>query len=129
MTAHDVARDVLARLQAGADAMTVDALGSVFDTAEDVVLIGGTAHRLGLAGVREYLTLLVEAGSRLRWEWDQVHVFLDTPGAVGFACFGEVVLSDDGEETKAPIRMTAVAVPTPDGWRLRQFHGSLPSEW
>lgn len=129
MIAQDVARDVLARLQSAADTSTVEALAGVFDDDEDVVLIGTTSHRLGPAGLREYLTLLVEADGRLRWEWDSVHVFLDLPDAVGFACFGQVVVTEDGEPARAPIRMTAVAVPSRDGWRLRQFHGSLPSDW
>jgi hypothetical protein len=29
-------------------------------------------------------------------------------------------------EMRAPIRVTVLAVETPDGWRLRQFHGSIP---
>lgn len=83
--------------------MTADSLVGVFDPSEDVVLIGAAGHRLGQAGVREYLTLLSSRpGARPRWEWDSVHVFLDVPGAVGFVSFGEVVVSDGGVEKGRP---------------------------
>jgi len=46
---------------------------------------------------------------------------------LGFAAFGDVVLEQDDEVQRAPIRTTIFAVRTPDGWKMRQFHGSSPT--
>jgi hypothetical protein len=52
--------------------------------------------------------------------------FHRTEDTVGFAAFGHVVLVVDGSEVRHPIRMTGLAVRRDGGWRLRQFHGSIP---
>jgi SnoaL-like domain len=44
----------------------------------------------------------------------------------GTAEFGDVVLVGEGSEWRKPIRMTGLAVRAGRGWRLRQFHGSIP---
>jgi len=48
---------------------------------------------------------------------------------LGFAAFGEIIVSLGSDERRAPIRLTIFAVRTPSGWRLRQFHGSIPSDF
>jgi hypothetical protein len=63
----------------------------------------------------------------LRWEWDEVVPFHESGGMLGFAAFGDVVLEQDDEVQRAPIRTTIFAVRTPDGWKMRQFHGSSPT--
>jgi hypothetical protein len=55
--------------------------------------------------------------------------FHESAETLGFAGFGEIVVSDGTRERRAPIRLTVLAIRTPDGWRLRQFHGSIPSDF
>jgi SnoaL-like domain len=54
--------------------------------------------------------------------------FQQSGGALGFAAFGEIVVSDGSGERRAPIRLTRLAVQTTEGWRIREFHGSIPSD-
>jgi SnoaL-like domain len=79
--------------------------------------------------VAEYLTAVATQPGSLRWEWSEVVPFHEAPDAVGFAAFGDVVVSGGDAERRAPIRATLFAVATPDGWRLRQFHGSIASDF
>jgi hypothetical protein len=120
MAAIDDARSILATLQAAVDSRDPDRLVELFD--EQAVLIGTTADARDRESIRAYVTALAAQPETLRWEWDDMVPFHESPGEVGFAAFGEVVAG----ELRAPIRVTILAVETPDGWRLRQFHGSIP---
>ena len=57
-----------------------------------------------------------------------MRIFHDAPEALGFAAVGEVAVTEDDVEQRAPFRLTLVATHSTGGWRLRQFHGSLPSD-
>jgi hypothetical protein len=56
-------------------------------------------------------------------------LFHDSPGVLGFAGFGEVVVSEADREDRAPFRLTALAAKEAGGWKLQQFHGSIPSDF
>ena len=119
------ARSILDALQAAIDARDLDALVSLFDESE--VLIGTAADARDPEAIRAYLTAVATQPGSLRWEWRDVVVFHEEPGSIGFAGFGEVVLADENNEQRFPIRGTFFAVETPDGWKFRQFHGSIPA--
>jgi hypothetical protein len=72
------------------------------------------------------LTALTTQAAAVSWDWKETVVFYESDRALGFAAFGEVVLADESQELRAPIRGTFFAVKASDGWRLRQFHGSIP---
>jgi hypothetical protein len=76
--------------------------------------------------VRRYLIAVATQPGSLRWDWQEVVPFHHDESSLGFAAFGEIVVSDGTTEQRAPIRATLFAVQSPDGWRLRQFHGSIP---
>ena len=46
-----------------------------------------------------------------------------------FAGFGDLVVPDQSGERRAPFRLTALGVESPAGWKLQQFHGSIPSDF
>ena len=121
----DDARAVLRTLQDLIDARDLVGLLELF--AEDSVLIGSSGDGRDSAGVRRYLEALVGQPGELRWEWADVIPFHRTEDALGFAAFGDVVLAENGSEWRKPIRMTGLAVREGGRWRLRQFHGSIPS--
>jgi len=75
------------------------------------------------------LTAVATQPESLRWEWQETVPFHQSAGTLGFASFGEVIVSDGSGERRAPIRLTLFAVETTDGWRIRQFHGSIPSDF
>jgi ketosteroid isomerase-like protein len=126
---HDAAvataRSIVAALQAAVDARDLDELAALFH--EDGLLAGTTAYNQGPA-VRAYLKLVVEQDASLRWELPRIDVFHEARGVLGFGGLGEIVIAEDGVEERAPFRLTVLAVETPDGWRLKQFHGSIPSD-
>ncbi len=70
--------------------------------------------------------MAAQAGA-LRWDWVDIVPFHDAEAALGFAAFGEVSFADHEKLVRVPIRVTVFAVATPDGWRMRQFHGSIPA--
>ena len=118
------ARDVLRKLQELVDARDLDGLLELFE--ENSVLIGTSSDGRDRAGVRRYLEGVAGRAGELRWEWEQVVPFHRTPDTVGFAAFGDVVVTENGAEWRQPIRMTGLAVRVGERWRLRQFHGSIP---
>ena len=118
------AQSVLETLQAAIDARDADALVALFD--EPAVLIGTAGDGRNRDALVRYLTALATQPESFRWEWSEVVPFHRSDEALGFAAFGEVVVSDASGERRAPIRATIFAVETADGWRLRQFHGSVP---
>jgi hypothetical protein len=112
---------LLDRLQTLVDAGDLDGLLDLF--AEDAVLIGTAGDGRDREGVRRYLTAVVALAGRLRWEWAAVIPFQATEDALGWAAFGDIVI----DELQQPIRMTGFATRDPAGWRVRQFHGSIPT--
>jgi ketosteroid isomerase-like protein len=126
----DALRDahaILDAIQAAVDARDADALISLFDDSAILVGTGGDAR--GSEGLRRYLTAVATQEASLRWEWREVVPFHQDVGSIGFAAFGDIVVSDGEGERRAPIRLTAFAVETSTGRRLRQFHGSIPSDF
>lgn len=123
--AVDEARTILANLQAAVDAREVDALARVFD--DGAVLIGTAGDGRDAEGLRRYLTAVATQPGSLRWEWEELVPFHQAEEMLGFAAFGEVVLEEDGVVQRAPIRVTIFAVRHATGWRMRQFHGSIPA--
>lgn len=123
--ASDDARAVLRTLQDLIDARDLAGLLAFFP--EGSVLIGTSGDGRDEAGVRRYLEAVVGQPGELRWEWADVVPFHRTEDALGFAAFGDIVVAGDGSESRRPIRLTALAVSEGGRWRLRQFHGSIPS--
>lgn len=121
------ARAILDALQGAVDARDADALFTLFD--ESAVLIGAAGDGRNREGLRRYLTAVATQPESLRWEWQEIVPFHQSARSLGFAAFGEIVVSDGSGERRAPIRLTLFAVQTPNGWRIRQFHGSIPSDF
>jgi ketosteroid isomerase-like protein len=120
------ARALLEAIQRAVDARDADALVALFD--EPAVLIGAAGDGRDRAGLLRYLTAVATQPGSLRWEWHEIVPFHRSEGTLGFAAFGEVVVSDGSREQRAPIRATLFAVETGEGWKIRQFHGSIPSD-
>ncbi len=121
------ALNVLATMQAKIDERDADALIGLFD--DPAMLIGTAGDGRHRAALVRYLTTLATQPESLRWEWSEVVPFHEAEGALGFAAFGEIVVSDANGERRAPIRVTIFVVEREDGWRVRQFHGSVPTQW
>jgi ketosteroid isomerase-like protein len=129
MTAEptDDPRAILDALQAAVDARDADALIALFD--QPAVLIGAAGDGRNPDALRRYLTAVATQPESLRWEWREIVPFEQSLVTVGFAAFGEIVISDADGESRAPFRLTLFAVKTSDGWRIRQFHGSIPADF
>jgi hypothetical protein len=74
---------------------------------DPAVLIGTAGDGRTRDGRRDYLTAVATQTAAVRWDWNETVMFYECDSALGFAAFGEVVRASDG-------------------WRLRQFHGSIP---
>jgi ketosteroid isomerase-like protein len=121
------ARAILDALQGAVDARDADALIALFD--EPAVLIGAAGDGRNREGLRRYLTIVATQPESLRWEWQEIIPFHQSARSLGFAAFGEIVVSNGSGERSAPFRLTVFAVRTSSGWRIRQFHGSIPSDF
>ncbi|HLY94131.1 MAG TPA: nuclear transport factor 2 family protein [Gaiellaceae bacterium] len=119
--------EILRTLQEAIDARDPERLIGLWD--DSALLIGTSGDGRDRAGLLRYLTALATQPESLRWEWSETVPFHEGDGELGFAAFGEIVVTKGQEERRAPIRVTIFAVETPDGWRLRQFHGSVPTQW
>ena len=116
----DAAVAILRRLQAAIDAGDAEQLVGLFD--DSAVLVGTDGDARDAEALHAYLAAVAE-GEPFRWHWQQVVPFHERASELGFAAFGEA--EQDGR--RAPFRLTVFAVETHEGWRLRQFHGSIPS--
>ena len=113
------AGEILRDLQAAVDARDADRLIALFD--EPAMLIGAAGDGRTREGLVGYLTA-VASSEPFCWEWSEIVPFFQNDASLGFAAFGEIVAGD----VRAPIRATLFAVETANGWRLREFHGSIP---
>ncbi|MGI0131329.1 MAG: nuclear transport factor 2 family protein, partial [Thermoplasmata archaeon] len=130
VVADDASADavsVLAALQELVDGRDAESLIALFD--ESAVLVGTGGDARNRDGLRRYLTAVATQPESLRWEWKEVVPYYRVASALGFAAFGEVVVSGRDGERRAPIRVTIFALQTHDGWQIRQFHGSIPSDF
>jgi ketosteroid isomerase-like protein len=118
------AQQILDELQEKVSARDLSALLEFFE--DPAILIGTAGDGRTRDGRRDYLNALTTQTAAVRWDWNETVMFYECDGALGFAAFGEVVLTDEAQELRAPIRGTFFAVRASDGWRLRQFHGSIP---
>jgi uncharacterized protein (TIGR02246 family) len=125
-SAEATARAIVAELQARIDARDLDHLAAYWH--DDAVLTGTSAYNQG-AEVREYVAAVIAQDASLRWVLPRVDVFLDDGDTIGFGAHGEIVVTEGGTERRAEFRLSIVASRSGDGWRLRHFHGSIPSDW
>jgi SnoaL-like domain len=121
-------RAVLRALQTAVESRDADQLQQLFDD-EPAMLIGTGGDGRTPETRREYLTAVATQPARLLWEWSEVIPIYETDEFVAFASFGDIVVTDDLGERRAPIRATVMAVETEVGWRIRLFHGSIPSDF
>lgn len=127
ISGENEAKSVLGALQAAVDSRDARQLIELF--VEPAVLIGSAGDGRDTDGVRAYLTAVVSQPESLRWDWDTVILFHEAPEVLGFAAFGDIVVSDGHNERRAPIRATVVAVRGESAWQLKHFHGSIPSDF
>lgn len=119
------ARGILTALQAAVDARDVDRLLGLFD--EPAVLVGAGGDGRNRERLVGYLTAVATQPESLLWEWSEIVPFHHEAGVLGFAAFGEIAIRDESGEDRRPFRLTVVAARGSDGWRVRQFHGSIPA--
>lgn len=128
MTPEETARSVFAELQNAVADHDGDRLNSLFH--DDAVLIGASAYNSGHEAVAAYLRRVADQPASLTWELKEVAVFLAEGDLLGFAALGEVVIvEEDGSEDRSAFRLTLVSRRMPEGWRVLNFHGSIPSDW
>lgn len=118
------AQRILNDLQEKVTARDLPALLQLFE--DPAVLIGTAGDGRTPAAREAYLEAVTTHAAALRWDWRETVAFFESEDALGFAAFGDVVLVQDTQERRAPIRATFFAVRANGGWRLRQFHGSIP---
>src|SRR4051794_30321246 len=118
----------LGALQAAVDSRDADQLQGLFGD-EPAMLIGTGGDGRTPETRRAYLTAVATQPARLRWDWGEVIPFYETDDLVTFAAFGDIVVTDEEGERRAPIRATVMAAESETGWRIRLFHGSIPSEF
>src|SRR3954447_4648423 len=121
-------RAVLRAIQTAVDSRDADELLQLFGD-EPAMLIGTGGDGRTPATRRDYLTAVATQPGRLLWDWREVIPFYETDELVAFAGFGDIVVTDDIGQRRAPIRATVMAVETDTGWRIRLFHGSIPSDF
>lgn len=111
------------------DSRDPDTLLALFD--DSPVLIGTAGDGRRRDAVVAYLTAVPTQPESFRWDWSEVISYHEGEGELGFAAFGEIVVvgEDGAEKQRAPIRVTIFAVRSDDGWRIREFHGSIPSDF
>lgn len=123
---HPVFHGLVTGLEEALASGDLDTGAWMFD--EDPVFFGTSDHSAGRDAVLAHLARIVEQSGALRWEWTEERVVHETEVSLVLAATGEIVVTHDDTEDRAPFRLTMVAVFTPDGWRVQHWHGSVPSD-
>jgi uncharacterized protein (TIGR02246 family) len=120
------ARAVFATFQAAVDTWVPESVAACFT--DDVVYVGTAGYLHGRKELLGYVREVFTRNEAMRWELEQVDVFLDTPPLLGFAASGTIVGTAAGAARELPFRLSLVAEEQPDGlrWKIRHFHGSVP---
>jgi ketosteroid isomerase-like protein len=121
------AHAVLNDLQSAIDARDLDALTGLFD--EPAVLVGTSGHAVTAQERRSYLNGVISGPAAMRWEWREVIPVHETETLIALTAFGDIVVTSPDGEDRSPIRVSVVATRVGGTWRLKQFHGSIPSDW
>jgi uncharacterized protein (TIGR02246 family) len=121
-------RAVLRTLQTAVDSRDANELLQLFGE-EPAMLIGTGGDGRTPDARREYLTAVATQPERLHWDWREVIPLYETDELIAFAAFGDIVVTDEKAQRRAPIRATVLAVETASEWRIRLFHGSIPSSF
>lgn len=119
-----VADEVLAVLQDRVTARDLPSLLALFE--DPAVLIGAAGDGRTSEARVQYLANITTLDAAVQWLWTEKVLFYESDGALGFAAFGEIVLTAAGIESRLPFRLTLFVTQAADGWRIRQFHGSVP---
>ena len=98
------AEEILGELQAKVTARDLDGLLEFFE--DPAVLIGTAGDGRTSDSRREYLTTVATQPAAVGWDWHETALFYESEDALGFAAFGDVVLTDATAEFRAPIRAT-----------------------
>lgn len=53
----------------------------------------------------------------------------ETDTLIAVTAFGDIVVTSPEGEDRSPIRVSVMATRIDGTWRLKQFHGSIPSDW
>jgi hypothetical protein len=118
------AQRILNDLQERVTARDLPGLLQLFE--DPAVLISTAGDGRTPAAREAYLEAVTTQTGAVRWDRRETVAFFESEDALGFAPFGDVVVVEDTQELRAPIRATFFAVRASSGWRLRQFHGSTP---
>ena len=121
-------RAVLQALQTAVDSRDAEQLLRLFGD-EPAMLIGTGGDGRTPETRRAYLTAVATQPERLHWDWREVIPFYETDESIAFAAFGDIVVTDESDQRRAPIRATVLADETATSWRIRLFHGSIPSSF
>jgi hypothetical protein len=113
------AHAVLDALQSAIDARDLDALTGLFD--EPSVLVGTSGNTVTPQERRSYLNDVISGPAAMRWEWHEVIPVHETETLIALTAFGDIVVTSPEGEDRSPIRIGGT-------WRLKQFHGSIPSD-
>ena len=120
------ARELLDRLQAGITARDVSALTELCTS--DVVLFGAARANFGPEEVGDYLRLVVESNSTLRWLLDRWAVVHQDDAHLLVAASGQVEYDEDEDEGpgRSDFRLSLWLVREAGVWKIGHFHGSVP---
>lgn len=107
-------------------ARDADRVMSLFEDEADL-LIGIAGECRDREAMERYVVAGTTASYTLRWDRLETVVFHADADTLGFAAFGDMIVTEAGSERRLPFRMTFLAVRTSNGWKLRHLHGSIPT--
>jgi len=80
------------------------------------VLIGASGDGRTPETRVHYLTNIATQSAAAQWAWAEKHLFYESDGALGFAAFGEIILTEAEIQLRARFRLTPFCAS--HSWRL-----------
>ena len=120
----------LLEFAAYAKAKNSDSMLSMFDSSDDIMLVGSDSSEIK-HGRREIKDLLQGTLSKpyiINWDFTHADIFTSNQVAWAFVNSSVTLQNEDGSEIRVPYRLTTVWVKNGENWKLKFFNGSIPGK-
>jgi ketosteroid isomerase-like protein len=120
----------LLKFAAYAKAKDADSMLSMFDNADDIMMVGSDSSEVkhGRKEIKDLLQVALGKPYIINWNFTNAEVFTSNQVAWAFVNNSVILLNEDGSEVRIPYRLTSVWIKNGKDWKLKFFNGSIPGK-
>ncbi len=118
----------LLEFAAYAKAKNSNSMLSMFDSSDDIMLIGSDSSEVkhGHEEIRDLLQRTLSKPYIINWDFNNAEIFTSNQVAWAFVNSSVMLQNENGSEIRIPYRLTTVWIKSGENWKLKFFNGSIP---